>query len=212
MNNTTNIQLTTRSVRETEDVGRSIATVLQQGDLIALVGPLGAGKTQFTRGLAAGLGANPRLVASPTFVLVQEYAARIPLVHIDAYRINSLADLESIGFTPELLAQSVTVIEWADRIEEELPADRLEIELEHDQDSRRIVIVPHGKWVEALQLLRNSVAQPQRKCSTCGKPANLHSAWFPFCSERCRLLDLNRWFKGDYSLSRPITEEDHKEA
>lgn len=140
------LHLTSRSVQETERIGRDVARLLRQGDLVALIGPLGAGKTQFTRGLAAGLGADPKRVASPTFVLMQEYTAAVPVVHIDAYRIQSLSDLESIGFTSELLQQSITVVEWADRIEGELPADRLEIIIEHTREGRSVTVVPHGRW------------------------------------------------------------------
>jgi tRNA threonylcarbamoyladenosine biosynthesis protein TsaE len=200
----------TSSAQETVDLGRRIASHLRAGDVVALVGNLGAGKTQLTRGLAAGLGADPRQVASPTFVLMSEYEAPVPVVHIDAYRIQSLADLESIGFTPELLEKSVTVVEWADRIAGELPADHLRIELIHTAGGREISVTPIGGLAIRMRdaTFQISNLRPSQPCRTCGKPVAADQPFFPFCSDRCRLVDLNRWFKGSYSLGRPLEEDD----
>ena len=213
------ITVHTTTPDETVDLGRRLAGVLRPGDVIGLVGPLGAGKTQLTRGLAAGLGANPRQVASPTFILMSEYDAPVPVVHIDAYRIQSLADLESIGFTPELLKESVTIIEWADRITHDLPPDHLRIELSHMEGGREIAITGQGSFAQrASEVQRivsgtpqSAIRNPQPKCRTCGKPVAADAPSFPFCSDRCRLVDLNKWFKGEFSLSRPLHEADDAE-
>lgn len=200
------LALQTHSAAETIEIGKQLATGLRLGDVIALVGQLGAGKTQLTRGIATGLGVNPRQVASPTFVLMTEYTGRIPVVHIDAYRVQSLGDLESIGFTPELLSESVTVIEWADRIAHDLPEDHLRIELSHIEDGRDILFIPAGRFRDRAI----SLEKPMKKrhiCKVCGKPTGEDSPTFPFCSDRCKLVDLNRWFTGNYSVSRPLDEQ-----
>lgn len=121
------------SPEATHAVARALSSVLEEGGLvIALHGPLGAGKTGFVKGLAEGLGLDPGLVTSPTFVIANEYPPSergVRLVHLDLYRLERATELESAGFLDVLDAQSVVVIEWADRMPEALPADRLEIEL-----------------------------------------------------------------------------------
>jgi tRNA threonylcarbamoyladenosine biosynthesis protein TsaE len=211
--------LLSASVEQTVAIGRIIGGVLRQGDVIALSGPLGAGKTQLVRGMADGVGTDPRLVASPTYVLMHEYTGRLTLVHIDAYRLQGLSDLESIGWTDELLDESATVIEWADRIAPELPADCLTITLNHvDDNTRQLTLQFCHAWGERLSHLRESVStQPSplhpRKhaptpCPVCRSTVATETAAYPFCSERCRMVDLNRWFSEEYRLSRPIEPED----
>lgn len=155
--------ITTQGVAETMAVGAAVARAAVAGDLITLDGQLGAGKTQFVRGMAQGLGLDVAKVASPTFVLMHEYdladthaASRgiDYLVHIDAYRLHSLADLESIGWEPgsdsmeqELRRRAIVVVEWADRLGDTLGNDRLAITLEHTGDNtRRITLTPQGNW------------------------------------------------------------------
>ena len=121
----------TDSVAGTEALGRQIARRLGAGDCVALRGELGAGKTVLVRGLAAGLGlAETRLVSSPTYVLVQEYPADIPLYHLDLYRLSApQAELAELGLE-EMLDDGVAVIEWADRAEGALPKARWDIDIE----------------------------------------------------------------------------------
>lgn len=102
------------------------------GFVIGLTGPLGAGKTEWVKGLAAGLGVAPELVASPTFVIASEYPGRRPLVHADFYRIESEGELEAAGFLDWLAPGRVVAIEWADRFPRALPADRVEVRLARD--------------------------------------------------------------------------------
>jgi tRNA threonylcarbamoyladenosine biosynthesis protein TsaE len=130
------------SVAETELIAVELAGTLVAGDCIALEGPLGAGKTQFVRGLAVGLGANPRGVSSPTFVLLNIYrGGRLTLFHLDAYRTGGADDLESIGFA-ELLEQSgVVAVEWAERIAEILPGRRIRVGIEVLGESERRVTI-----------------------------------------------------------------------
>ncbi|MDR2525898.1 MAG: tRNA (adenosine(37)-N6)-threonylcarbamoyltransferase complex ATPase subunit type 1 TsaE [Oscillospiraceae bacterium] len=111
---------------DTERIAAALADSLQPGDVIALYGGLGAGKTAFVRGLAAGLGSQDD-VSSPTFALVKEYAGRIPLAHFDMYRIAGWADLDSTGYYDYLEQRFVLAIEWSERVEAALPANCLRI-------------------------------------------------------------------------------------
>jgi tRNA threonylcarbamoyladenosine biosynthesis protein TsaE len=126
------------SLDATHQIGRRLGAALSTGDVVALVGPLGSGKTALVRGIAEGAGvADPRDVNSPTFVIVNEYETpSLRLYHVDTYRLRHSGDLEALGFD-EMLAQGVLLIEWADRVEDVLPADRLTLNLEPVDDHRR---------------------------------------------------------------------------
>jgi len=119
------------SVAETEQVAADLARSLRGGECIALHGDLGAGKTQFVRGLLAGLGGDPRSVSSPTYVLLNVYpTGRLTLYHLDAYRVGGADDFESIGFTELLEQGGVVVVEWASRVTALLPATTIQVTLE----------------------------------------------------------------------------------
>ena len=120
----------THSLEETVALGRRFAERLGTGDCVALVGQLGAGKTQFARGVALGLGlADERMVTSPTFVLMQEYPARVPVYHLDAYRLVAAAvELIDLGLE-EMLSSGVVLLEWADRAPEVLPPGAWQVEI-----------------------------------------------------------------------------------
>jgi tRNA threonylcarbamoyladenosine biosynthesis protein TsaE len=130
------------SARQTESIAAKLAQTLQGGECIALDGPLGAGKTQFVRGLAIGLGAPGRAVSSPTFVLLNIYrGGRIPLFHLDAYRLTGPEDFEAIGF-PELLEQNgLVVVEWASRVEDLLPLKRTSVTIEVTGKTDRQIVI-----------------------------------------------------------------------
>ncbi len=135
---------TSRSPEETEEFGRRLAQRLQGGEVIALFGGMGRGKTAFTRGLAAGLGSRDP-VSSPTFALVQEYAGRLPLYHFDMYRIESWDDLYSTGFFDYLESGGVLVIEWSENIEGALPAGCIRVAIEPGEKEHERVF--YGKGV-----------------------------------------------------------------
>jgi tRNA threonylcarbamoyladenosine biosynthesis protein TsaE len=121
------------------------------GEFLALFGTLGAGKTALVRGIAAGLGAAAEAVSSPTFVLLHEYRGRLPLAHVDLYRIDSLRDTESIGLDDYLSGSTVVAVEWADKALALLPPDRLEMELRHHTvQSRSIQFRATGPLTAAL--------------------------------------------------------------
>lgn len=128
------------SEQETFDLGRSMAQALQGGELILLVGDLGMGKTVFARGIAAGLGVPPEDVNSPSFTLVQEYpGSRIPIFHVDLYRLNDGSEIETLGLEEILASGAVVVVEWGEKLPESFRASAMTIRF-HDvgEDSRRI--------------------------------------------------------------------------
>ncbi len=130
---------------DTVRLGRLLAGMLRPGMVIALVGDLGAGKTTLVKGIASGLlGLDERDVTSPTFTIVQEYSGTMPLFHIDAYRLDSMLDLEAIGFDDYIDGNGVTVIEWADRITDALPGDTLTISIEQPDEQHRSFSVKAG--------------------------------------------------------------------
>ncbi len=215
MNDTPPITLTTHSIAETMAVGRAIASVVQPGDVIGLIGELGAGKTQLVRGLVGALGIDERAVCSPTFVLMQEYAATLPVLHIDAYRMESLADLESTGWSAALADEAISVIEWADRVAEDLPDDRLDVRLGHGgEHERELRLTARGAWAERMGAVAQRLAplaetapQPATQCPICHSPVPAGRDTFPFCSPRCRTIDLGRWVDGRYRVSRAFDWE-----
>jgi tRNA threonylcarbamoyladenosine biosynthesis protein TsaE len=149
------------SPKETESVGEALGAQLRAGDVVVLTGDLGTGKTTFTKGLARGLGVTDR-VTSPTFTIVQEYDGRVPVAHVDVYRLERIQELHDFGFE-ELLEQRVTVVEWGEAIAIVLPRDRIDVRITMDEargdDARVVEIAPTGmSWVarraalaEALQ-------------------------------------------------------------
>jgi len=130
---------TTHSEQETFALGEQLAATLQRGAFVLLHGDLGAGKTAFVRGMAAGLGANPDAVSSPTFVLIQHYMGRTELVHVDLYRLDNFAAIDDLGLE-ELGSEAVVAIEWAERLPRPLEGG-LTVKIDDlGKDIRRITI------------------------------------------------------------------------
>ena len=130
------------SVEETESIAGELARSLRGGDCIALHGELGAGKTQFVRGLVRALGGPARSVSSPTFVLLNMYpGSRFTVHHLDAYRVASPEDFEAIGFAELLEQAGVVVVEWAERIERLLPRNQI-----------RVTITPTGDHTREIRI------------------------------------------------------------
>ncbi len=127
----------------TRELGRTIGEQAQPGDVVLLTGPLGAGKTCLTQGIALGLGVEG-YVRSPTFVLMTRHKGRLTLHHLDLYRMGGPAEAWDLGLDEQLFGDGVCVIEWADRAEEIFPKDCLWIDLDYanDPDQRKIVIEP----------------------------------------------------------------------
>jgi len=122
----------------TEAFGHRLGELLFPGAVVALVGQLGAGKTHLTRAVAEGLGVkNPAVVNSPTFVLIQEYPARLPIYHFDAYRLRGAHEFAELGVDEYFHGDGVCLVEWADKVESTLPIEHLRIKIEIVDSSRR---------------------------------------------------------------------------
>lgn len=135
------LKIITDSDKMTKEIATALAELLSQGDVLTLEGDLGVGKTTFTQGLAVGLGVK-RHVTSPTFTIIKEYNGRIPLYHMDVYRLE-FSD-EDIGFEEYFSGEGVTVVEWAKFIEEFLPEERLSIHMQLIDESKRKIIMEAG--------------------------------------------------------------------
>lgn len=196
------VELITNSEEETVALGARLGSVLRAGDFVALEGELGAGKTRLVQGIARGMGLADARVNSPTFVLVNIHPGdhgAAALVHIDAYRLGGLDDLPLLGWDRFADGTNVVVVEWAGRIAGALPESRFGVVIEHaGETKRRIVIeVPDGRAVTGGPV-----------CRVCGAPVPVARRASPFCSDRCKMADLGKWFSGDYLISRPLTERD----
>lgn len=140
------MEITTHSPAETIDLGRKFGSSLQGGEVVALIGNLGTGKTHLIKGIAAGLEApDMTQVTSPTFVLINEYEGRggeLTVYHIDAYRLESVEEFEALGFADYCRPDSVIVIEWADKILSALDGiDYIRIDLSHEGPTDRKIVI-----------------------------------------------------------------------
>lgn len=139
----TKIEIISESAKQTEEIACFIGKKLRAGDVLALSGELGSGKTCFTSGLARGLGVNEKYqITSPTFTLINEYpAARCKLYHFDVYRLKGYSEFEDLGYEEYFCENGICVIEWAEKIIQILPADAFFISFEYiDEYKRKIVI------------------------------------------------------------------------
>ena len=138
------IELETRSPEATRELAARLAAAAVPGDVLCLWGDLGAGKTVFAKGFGAGLGVQDTIL-SPSFVLMGEYAGRLPLFHIDLYRLASATEALDGGLLDERQQTGVVLIEWPDRLGDSLPPDRLDVRIDGGADEpRRIRIQAHG--------------------------------------------------------------------
>lgn len=224
------IEMETESREQTIAIGRRVGRLVKAGEVIALSGEFGAGKTQFVRGVAEGMGLDGRGVSSPTYVMMQEYEPGVEagrdveaggggevvgeaenvLVHIDAYRITSLDELESVGLDAgELRDRGVLAIEWAERLPGDSFCDPLRVAIAHVDDERRRIVLSGGDaWKGRLDYLNAA-------CPICEKPV-VDDAFEPMCSKRCKQVDLGKWLSGGeaggYRVSRPLDEADFEEV
>lgn len=145
------IDLVSHSSLHTERIGERLARLAKPGDVLALWGELGAGKTVLAKGVAAGLGLDEGTVSSPTFIILHEhYGGRLPFFHLDLYRLEG-QDLGTTGWEETLEGGGITVIEWPDRAASALPDDRVDVHLEHIADTkRRVVLSATGDRSRAL--------------------------------------------------------------
>jgi tRNA threonylcarbamoyladenosine biosynthesis protein TsaE len=142
----------TRSTDETLALAGAVGALLRPGDVVSVAGDLGAGKTVFARGVAGALGVREPVV-SPSFTIVREYDGRVPLVHVDVYRIDTIQELHDLGFEEVVRDDAVTLVEWGDVIDALLPRQRLDVRLDRApggaDDERIVELVGHGpSWYE----------------------------------------------------------------
>ena len=139
---TTSRKFLSKGAKETIDFAAGFAKTLKQGDILALVGNLGAGKTTFTKGIARGLGVKDYVhVNSPTFVLIKEYKGRIPLYHFDLYRLNMIKDINDLDSDGYFFGKGVSVIEWADKCKALLPKKYIRVEFKIKSENEREIII-----------------------------------------------------------------------
>ncbi len=132
------------SESDMDDLGRAIADQLQPGDVICLDGQLGAGKTRLVRAIIATLDCRQLWAGSPTFVLVQEYEGRLPVYHMDAYRLKDSSEFRNLGGEDYLWGDGVCLIEWAERIADVLPADALRVTIDVVSPTARLIRITAG--------------------------------------------------------------------
>lgn len=134
----------TKNPEETIELGRKIGRLLKKGDIIAMQGTLAAGKTTITKGIAESLGVADT-ITSPTFCLISEYEGKMPLYHMDVYRLEGTDDFENLGTDDMLYGDGVSIIEWSEKIMDALPKKTIILKLEPQEDGSRIVTIENWK-------------------------------------------------------------------
>lgn len=146
----------TKNPDQTRHLGRICGELLTQGSVIALIGDLGTGKTVFVKGVAQGVGViDDKEITSPSFVLVNEYQGRLPVYHVDLYRLHHMREVEDLGWEELISSPGVTLIEWAEKVLTLLPKERMEVHFEWvNAVERTLILVGRGEaaqgWVRSL--------------------------------------------------------------
>ena len=148
------LEIISHSLDQTRRIGARLAALLQPGDVILLAGEFGVGKTTLVQGLARGLGVDSRYVTSPTFTLINEYAGRLPLYHIDLYRLDTAEQVADLGLLDYLYGDGVTVIEWPQLAQDLVPPERLTIYLAHLTETKRALRV-HADGARYEELMQS---------------------------------------------------------
>lgn len=134
------MRIVSNSVEETQKLGRDLAALLREGDFVALFGELGSGKTTLAQSIMKALGVKEHYLISPTFVLVREYEGKFKIFHFDLYRLNYLEELLDLGYEDYFYSpKGVTLVEWAQKVEEFLPTDYFKIELAGKTENSRVI-------------------------------------------------------------------------
>lgn len=162
------LYIRSRSTDDTRRVASALAPLLHPGDVVALTGDLGAGKTVFVQGAAAALGVKSR-VTSPSFVLMREYQGDLPVLHLDVYRLNSLQELIDLGFEEYLEPRWVIFVEWGDAVAPMLPEEHLEVDLKVlSEADRAITLKPFGaSWLARTALLAERMGEWEQEAGAC---------------------------------------------
>jgi tRNA threonylcarbamoyladenosine biosynthesis protein TsaE len=160
-------RIVSRHPAATRALASALAAAARPGDLISLIGELGSGKTQFAKGFGAGLGITETIV-SPSFVLMAEYRGRLPLFHVDLYRLADAAEALAGGLIDDRQAEGVTLIEWGERLADAMPADRLEVLIDGAGDAPRLIVlragrVGYGRYLAAVPSTAETADEPAAK-------------------------------------------------
>lgn len=147
------MEIRLKGLEETEKFGVKLGKLLKAGDIVCLNGDLGAGKTTLSKSIGLGLGVED-YITSPTFNLINEYTGRLTMYHFDVYRLENVDDLYDLGFDDYFYGNGVCVIEWADRIEGLIPADRIVLDIENGEDSEERIIKIQGKGSSYEELIK----------------------------------------------------------
>lgn len=215
---TPDLSIVVTSPAEMEAAASALAAILEGGEVVALDGELGAGKTVFVRGMADGTGVDPALVSSPTFALFQRYrGARLDLAHADAFRLRSPHELDSTGWSEAAGARGcVAAIEWASRAGDAIPPGAIRISIAHgpvDEEREGRTLSIHDPDPARGDRIRAAIERALAgvPCPLCGRTVRPGAEFTPFCSQRCRSADLGRWLGERYRTSRPLGAEDLEE-
>lgn len=162
------VEVCTKSEKDTVDIGKILGSLFTGGEILALNGEMGAGKTAFTKGIALGLGIT-EYITSPTFALVNEYVGRLPLYHFDVYRINDEDELMEIGFEDYIYSYGVSVVEWSSLTPNIIPDERINVSIDkvvEDQDKRNIIFEFVGEKNKYLEkTFTEEVLKYENTCS-----------------------------------------------
>jgi len=200
-----------RSIEHTKVIANDLGAILRPGDVVKLVGEMGAGKTTFVRLLAESFGIAPNAVSSPTFVIMNIYQNKEdypPIAHMDCYRLGDESELDALGWDQIIDSDSIILIEWPDRIASAIPNDSLTINIDHvDEQSRHFRFEIPNTWLDraGFDAIR---PRPMTTCPTTGAKVEGDSLTWPFASEQARMADLNAWFTEKHTISRPIEQSD----
>lgn len=220
-----NFVRTSRSETETALIGAALGRIFRAGDVMLIDGALGAGKTTLIRAITAAMGLDTGAVASPTYVIIHEYARAgggspdsPELIHVDAYRLRDATDLEALGWDTVVsrvrdMPTAALVIEWAERIGgHAVPGvEPARLRIEHlDETSRELNFSVPDAW-RTRPGLADLAARQATTCPVTGVRVEADSPTYPFANERAKLADLHRWFSGSYSVSRDANETDFDE-
>lgn len=212
--------ITSASLEQTAQIGRALGRVLRAGDVVALQGELGAGKTTLTRSIVEGVFGEPKEVSSPTFVIAQMYSDQDgrSVFHIDAYRLDPDADtLGQIGWDMITDGTHIVLIEWPEKFGGRVRFDAT-VRLEHaGEQSRGLMLEIPETWRErsGMLLLAEEFAElPAREptiCRVTGRAVPADSPTWPFYNEQARMADLYGWFSETYTVTRPVEQRDLEE-
>lgn len=150
------MNILSKSPAKTKVLGEKLGQKLKKGDVVALIGELGAGKTCFTQGLMKGLEVRKKSVTSPTFIIMNVYKGRVPVYHFDVYRINNISEIVDLGYEEYFYGNGVTIIEWADKIKELLPKETIKVRLKITGEKERRIGIKGADLTNANIRNRNS--------------------------------------------------------